>query len=301
MEFNELTARVKRMSLQEIFYRLGRYLTARTVKRRKGLYSGKIPKIRIDSFQQLKMPTFIINHVSDLLMLSWDAPCFYLNGNHKQIIFEVAQQRNCYHADITHGCFKLDIRQIWESGRLQYLTIKLILPQNEESPKKNKNDILKWIKDNPFLFGPYYMSPMELGLRIPVFFYALRSKDIDWAKKEADAVLATIYKHTWWISNNLALYSSLGNHTICESIGLIFGGAVFQKTEEGERWLKRGYELLETELFHQLLDDGGPAEQSLNYHRFVLDLYWLAIDFLETNKLYECTKWRNRLNAGEKF
>ena len=31
----------------------------------------------------------------------------------------------------------------------------------------------------------------------------------------------------------------------------------------------------------QILDDGGPAEQSFSYHRFVLDLYWLAIGILD--------------------
>ena len=47
--------------------------------------------------------------------------------------------------------------------------------------------------------------------------------------------------------------------------------------------MNRGIDLLQQELFHQILDDGGPAEQSLNYHRFVLDLYWLAVDFMEKN------------------
>jgi len=86
------------------------------------------------------------------------------------------------------------------------------------------------------------------------------------------------------VSRNLALYSSLGNHTVCECIGLVFGGAVFRETGEGKKWLSRGCTLLEKELSHQILDDGGPAEQSLNYHRFVLDLYWLACGFLEKNR-----------------
>jgi hypothetical protein len=99
----------------------------------------------------------------------------------------------------------------------------------------------------------------------------------------------------------LALYSSLGNHTISECIGLVFGGAIFQKISEGQKWITKACCLLDQELYHQILDDGGPAEQSLHYHRFVLDLFWLAISFLESNNLKNCSEWKNRLSKGEKF
>jgi len=192
-----------------------------------------------------------------------------------------------------------------ELGRLQNITLLFLqtLPELSVSKKNQifiKETILNWINANPFLLGPHYISPMELGLRIPLFFYCLKLvkqlSDI-----EKIRIVATIYQHTWWISKNLALYSSLGNHTICEAIGLIFGGAIFQRAKQGNSWLQQVCKLLESELFHQFLNDGGSAEQSLNYHRFVLDLYWLAIDFLETNKIYDCIKWRKRLNAGEIF
>jgi hypothetical protein len=198
-----------------------------------------------------------------------------------------------------------DIRAVWESARLQHASILILQSQLKlnraiTSHPVAKQNVLNWIKDNPFLCGLHYLSPMELGLRIPVFLYSLKMLD-QLSESEIKQISTTIYEHTWWISKNLALYSSLGNHTVCESIGLIFGGALFQQTEEGKRWLQQGCELLDSELFHQLLDDGGPAEQSLDYHRFVLDLYWLAIDFLEANRLYDCSKWRNRLNKGEQF
>ena len=70
---------------------------------------------------------------------------------------------------------------------------------------------------------------------------------------------------------------------------------------EGRQWLAKGYELLKKELNHQILKDGGPAEQSLNYHRFVLDLYWLAIDFLKKNNLHDCDEFEERLIKAEHF
>ncbi|MBW2031941.1 MAG: heparinase II/III-family protein, partial [Deltaproteobacteria bacterium] len=45
----------------------------------------------------------------------------------------------------------------------------------------------------------------------------------------------------------------------------------------------------------------GCAEQSTAYHRFVLDLYWLALHFLKGNALIPSSRWKERLEAGEKF
>ncbi|AEB10034.1 Heparinase II/III family protein [Desulfobacca acetoxidans DSM 11109] len=163
-----------------------------------------------------------------------------------------------------------------------------------------RNSLLDWLDKNPFLSGPHYFSAMECGLRIPVFFYALKILD-NLDDLERQRILTSIYQHAWWISRRLSLYSSLGNHTVCECIGLVFAGAVFRSAPEGIAWLNRGIELLQQELFHQILEDGGPAEQSLNYHRFVLDLYWLAADFLEKNRLYDCPAWKPRLLQGETF
>ncbi len=163
-----------------------------------------------------------------------------------------------------------------------------------------RNEVLSWIKENLFFTGPHYASAMECGLRIPIFIYALlRLPNL--VEEEKQKIVRTIYEHAWLISRKLSLYSSLGNHTICEAVGLIYAGGLFGSTSEGRRWLKKGIHLLDKEINHQILDDGGPAEQSLNYHRFVLDLCWMAQRFLELNGLKDCAAWKKRLNMGEHF
>lgn len=139
-----------------------------------------------------------------------------------------------------------------------------------------------------------------MRLAYPGFFFALKSL-VELTDKDHQKILQTIYEHAWFIARRLSLYSSLGNHTICESVGLVFAGAIFRDCQDGRAWLRKGIELLEQELCHQILEDGGPVEQSLAYHRFVLDLYWLALDFLEKNGLHDCRAWRPRLLAGEEF
>lgn len=247
----------------------------------------------------LELPDFDFDADAAERLSLEDNFCFSLNADTGKIADEEQKNGSVWHGDLNPGDFDLDIRQIWEKGRLQHLTL-LILGADATKAEQAYRKLIEWLQENPFLLGPHYMSPMECGLRIPVFFYALKLKN-DWPQSYWEILSDAIYRHTWWVSRNMALYSSLGNHTVCECIGLIFGGAVFKETEEGKKWLSRGCTLLGQELSHQILDDGGPAEQSLNYHRFVLDLYWLACGFLEKNRLYDCSNWKARLILGEKF
>jgi uncharacterized heparinase superfamily protein len=84
-------------------------------------------------------------------------------------------------------------------------------------------------------------------------------------------------------------------------MGLVFAGLLFRNRNDGAAWLKRGILLLNQECCHQILDDGGPAEQSFSYHRLVLDLYWLTIEVLELNGLHDCSECKERLSEGERF
>jgi len=200
-----------------------------------------------------------------------------------------------------------DIREAWEPARLQHLTIVLHqIAQNPNAPDAGslksfvRDSLLAWIKDNPFLYGPHYVSVMECALRIPVFFLALKVLDT-LSQTERDTILRALFEHAWITRKRLSLYSSLGNHTICECVGLVFAGALFRETPKGREWLNIGIRLLEQECGRQILSDGGPVEQSLDYHGFVLDLCWFAVDFLEKNSLHDCAGLKKRLGLGEEF
>lgn len=200
-----------------------------------------------------------------------------------------------------------DIRLDWEPARLQLSVALMVYAHHcsdiacwENAKWAAKKMILTWLNANPFARGIHYCSAMECALRIPVFFMALKWID-NLTLDESDKVLSAIYRHGWLISKQLSLYSSLGNHTVAEAVGLIFAGAVYRSNLRGKAWLETGISLLSDELSHQILDDGGPAEQSLGYHRFVLDLYWLVVDFIQKNKLGAVHHWKKRLLAGEFF
>ena len=301
--------RLKTASLPEVIFRAKQAILVFRLRilLKKNRNPVNVPIIEPSDVESLKFPFFQLQVSEDVIEEIIQGKTFTLNEDENILRRFEEECRNIFFADIRQSDSSPDIRTVWEPARLQHITTPIAcISQNPESHDSKvagqfaRDAVIKWIDRNPFLLGPHYASAMECGLRIPVFLYCLKSLD-DLPAHEYGLILDTIYLHAWWISKRLALYSSLGNHTICECIGLIFAGAVFRKTREGGQWLEKGFSLLKKELHHQILDDGGPAEQSLSYHRFVLDLYWLVVDFLEENKLYDCSDIKPRLVQGENF
>ncbi|OPY74839.1 MAG: Heparin-sulfate lyase precursor [Syntrophorhabdus sp. PtaU1.Bin058] len=302
-------ARIRNASLPEMTYRVSRAITVRRM--RANLKSRKkvphIPPLDEIKTHDLHMPSFVMEVDGSVVEDIFSGRVFTLNGNRDAMYQFGAAWRRTYFADIRPAPESPDIRMVWEPARLQHLTILMAyVHQRPRSPGINivksfvRERLLAWIRHNPFLSGPHYMSPMECGLRMPVFFYALAVLD-NLPPAGRREILKALYLHAWWVSRNLSLYSSLGNHTICECAGLIFAGTVFRRTAEGQMWVKKGARLMEEELQRQVLEDGGPLEQSLAYHRFVLDLFWLAADFLEKNSSEDCKGWKQRLGRAEAF
>ena len=302
-------SRLKRASLPELLYRVVEAVSIRKAMRsvRAGKQLYVMPAVSEEEIAALRLPEMVFQGCSDQIQKIVDGERYTLNAEEIEDRSFESEWRDRFYSDIVPGVDQ-DIKFVWEPARMQHIPALLACLNRSEvsSPCPAtvrdivRKEIFEWLDSNPFLFGPHYMSPMECGLRIPVFFYCLKCLD-DLTDTDRVRLLTSIYEHTWLVFKRLSLYSSLGNHTIAECIGLVFGGAVFRNSGEGRQWLQKGSGMLKQELYHQVLNDGGPAEQSLSYHRFVLDLYWLAVDFLETNGLADCGPWKQKLVEGERF
>lgn len=301
-----LISRIRTSSFPEVVYRVIRilrkiYLQYRIKNRQNPFHSCDISQ---NDLHQLKCPDLFLAETNADPSEMVSPECLNLDAD---VISKIEYELKNTHVS-TIKPKGIDIRQLWEPARLQHITTTLVLffqvgkNDNEFSEIiiNAKNDLMKWIQDNPFLLGPHYMSAMECGLRIPVFFFALkRIPFID--SSDTVKILQSIYTHGWWIYRNLSLYSSRGNHTLCEACGLIFAGALFKEHKEGRQWLKQGIQLFEQECYYQIQDDGGPIEQSFAYHRFVVDVLSLGFDFLDKNALYKNDMILSRLKLAEEF
>ena len=306
-EINFYVHRIRQAFVAELFHRVSEAFFVKKAGRlvRAGRLSFAVPDIPQREIEELKLPEMescdSSNHMQETIQ---GRPCTLNSEESAPQRFEKTWRKTLF-SDIKPDN-SIDIRAVWEPARLQHISSMLADVNGlggtyQEAAKGAAKDmVFEWLASNPFLFGPHYLSAMECGLRIPVFFYCMKGVD-NLTVTERLRLLSAIYEHAWWVSHHLSLYSSLGNCTIAEAMGLIFAGAVFKSSKEGKEWLNRGCGLLEQELTHQILGDGGPTEQSLGSHRFVLDLFWLALDFLEKNNLGEYSAWKPRLIAGEKF
>lgn len=291
--FRFYLARIRNASLAELAYRFREILFVSYLRLlcRTSLLDGVTPDISKVNIEGIRIPE--VHIINSPVPSSMSPEVRLLRSDEEQF-------GHVFFSRIDTKALHSDLRSIWEHARLQGITKALFEVAGESARHNALHDVLVWIEKNPFPFGLHYLSVMECALRIPVFVYCLKlvPKMSAGAKR---VILTAILRHAWLTHRRLSLYSSLGNHTIAESVGLVFAGGLFKHTAQGRAWLVRGIELLAQELPHQVLDDGGPAEQSLSYHRFVLDLYWLAVDFLERNKMFECNIWRSRLESGERF
>lgn len=251
------------------------------------------------------LPTFVGESDERLVREILEGRTFTLNTPLEAVRDFEAISRGRFFRDVRPAP-GLDIRAVWEAARLQHAAILLqyarLHPDDRIASAAKEHAIrqaVRWVSENPILTGPHYASPMECSLRIPILLACITEAQ---PGSEARRSLArAVFEHAWWIARRLSLHASLGNHTICECVGLVFAGSLFRDLPEGRSWLDTGIRLLEQEATHQILDDGGPAEQSLNYHRFILDLYWLAGDFLGKNRLHDFRAVRPRLVKGEEF
>jgi hypothetical protein len=300
--------RFRRGSIRELFYRLRQeYLFFRLKHRGSpARFLPKVPELEEKALEGLQLPTFEGHLDPGTLKMLMDGGFFSLNGERE--IIDQFEEESCsgFFADLKLGAETPDIRMVWEPARLQHITVLLFsstlnggVESGAEAIARAKNFLFEWMKKNPFPFGPHYISAMECGLRIPVFIYALKTMKL--SATERREILDSLHCHAWWVSKRLSLYSSGGNHTVSECLGLVFAGMVFRSFPEGAQWLSFGVETLRREILNQILPDGGPVEQSLGYHRFILDLYWLVLDFLKKNGIDLHLEWRPLLDSGERF
>jgi len=305
----EFFHRLTRASIPEIAYRLKQHLTGYFLKYalKVNKIPLRVPEIQFSDVTSLQLPELKCVANFEAIQKLVRGETFRLNADESDIRRFENKYRDTFFADTHHSSENSDIRAVWEPARLQHATLMFLQASRAKDPENAKalcgtakKAVFDWIRQNPFLFGPHYLSAMECGLRVYSFFHCLKAYR-NLPEQESKEIAEAIYLHGWWIYRRRSLYASLGNHSICEAEGLVFAGAVYRKTTEGDRWLKEGVTLLRQELTHQIMEDGGPAEQSLNYHRFVLDLYWLTKDFLQKNKIQDLADLQTRLLKGEDF
>ena len=171
-----------------------------------------------------------------------------------------------------------DIKQIWELNRHNFLIIlgKAYWASGDCAYyEKWREIIVSWIEDNPYNIGINWESSIELAFRaINWIWSGYFFRDALEGDKELQKLMAeTLFLHGRHIYDHLSYYFSPNTHLTGEALGLLYIGKSFPCMKPAARWVSRAVDILEGELFKQVLDDGGYFEMATYYHKYTIDFY----------------------------
>lgn len=181
-----------------------------------------------------------------------------------------------------------DHKIIWELNRHQHwlmLGRAAWLTGDHRYAERFRQELASWLASNPPLIGINWSSMLELGFRTLSWIWSLHffvapgpdstdgSTDSTWL---VDLLLGldTQLNH---ISRHLSTYFSPNTHLLGEGLALYTAGRVLPELASAARWERIGRGILRNEAHQQVCRDGGHAERSTHYHRYVLDFYLLAL------------------------
>lgn len=176
-----------------------------------------------------------------------------------------------------------DIKFVWEKSRFSWLltVCRYDYHFEEDHAEFAIGQILDWIEKNPLNCGPNYKCSQETCIRILNWLFALNF----YRKSEAltedrwNTIITSIYWQTDHVMKNInfSRIAVRNNHAITETLTLYLMGLMFPMMKGADKWKKNGKKWFEQEIDYQIEDDGTFIQDSMNYHRVVIQLLTYAI------------------------
>ncbi len=185
----------------------------------------------------------------------------------------------------------IDIKFIWEPNRFAFvytLVRAYAAAQDEKYPEAFWTLIEDWAQHNPPNTGPNWMDGQEIALRLMAWTFgynAFINSPSTTPERTAKLTLYVAAQAERIYKNIDYAISTRSNHTISEAFGLWLVGLLFPELKNAEKYFALGRKLLEQEAAAQIFPDGSYSMYSLNYHRFVLQIYLYAIRLSEIYQL----------------
>ncbi|MBI5935355.1 MAG: alginate lyase family protein [Chloroflexi bacterium] len=182
-----------------------------------------------------------------------------------------------------------DIKFIWEASRFsQVYTLMRAYAFNrdERYPQAFWTLVEDWARTNPPQRGPNWKCGQETSLRLLAWTFGLYAfADAPSSTPTRRARLTQLVAaQAERVHRNIDFaVSTRGNHAMSESFGIWLAGTLFPELEHAETYRALGREILEREAATHIFADGAYSMYSLNYHRFILHVYFLALRLGELN------------------
>lgn len=182
-----------------------------------------------------------------------------------------------------------DIKFIWEASRFNQVYVLMrayVFQEDERYPEAFWDLVEDWTQKNPPQRGPNWKCGQETSLRILAWtfgLYAFKDSASSTPQRLAHLTQLIAAQAERVYTNIDFAVSTRGNHAMSESFGIWLAGTLFPELKHAETYRSLGREILEREAAAHIFADGAYSMYSLNYHRFILHVYFLAMRLGELN------------------
>lgn len=172
-----------------------------------------------------------------------------------------------------------DIKVPWELSRFQHLFVMGAAYQEGKDPlyaRAFENHVTDFIEENPYLLGPNWVCPMDVGIRalnwVWAFHFFKNDPDID--QDFWKTFTCSLYDHMHYLENNWEIFGVTSNHYLSDLIGYFYTTWLFRDLPGIEKKHKWCYKELLKEFEKQVFDEGSNYEGSTNYHKLVTEIFY---------------------------
>lgn len=170
-----------------------------------------------------------------------------------------------------------DVKWVWEVGRHRDLVVLAraarLEPQGVWLIELDRM-LSGWVDQCPPELGVHWYSSLELALRAIAWAQVIELVGEELApelRRAMDAQLVASARHIL-MELPYTVSSMKNNHMLGDGLGLVVLGRMFPDHPASQRWQRAGDALLHKQLRRHMRPDGSMIEDSLSYHRFVLEM-----------------------------
>jgi hypothetical protein len=199
-----------------------------------------------------------------------------------------------------------DCKLVWEPNRHHHFVV-LARAYRASGERRYAEAMVEqlesWWAQNPFGYGMNWRSPLELGIRLINWVWAL-DLILESGLVTGDLLrrlLHSAYLHCWETARKFSQGSSANNHLIGEAAGVFVAASWFSHFPEATRWRKEAWTILCREIERQTHPDGGGREQAIGYQLFVLQFFLVSGLVAERTGIAVPAAYRARLERMVDF
>lgn len=175
-----------------------------------------------------------------------------------------------------------DVKFVWEAARHRDLVVLARAATiDPDGPWLTHLEtmLVRWCRECRPEEGVNWYSSLELALRAIAWSQVLRlvgDRLHEGLRAELDDQLVASARHIM-VELPYTMTSMKNNHLLGDGLGLVVLGKMFPEHPGAGRWRSIGDRLMLKQLGRHMLPDGSMIEDSLSYHRFVLEMFIVRV------------------------